>query len=365
MIRTDVVSTESATSPDDAGNRWYKNCISLGCACGTASSMSRIGLRNHSGPFDWFVSDLEPVLKLMETDFSDFMAKENLFADADNPLVFHDRKYGFPCNHDIQHDFETEYEKINQKYMRRACRFMQDIKQPTCFIRAVRSEEEVSYIEENREYIYHIVKKGNSNNEIIFLLLNTMRELPDDFLWFRLGIEQYIGHVYEMRTMFDTSETFSEYCRHNILSPDRMEQNKRFDRENASMKVKIGMMIRRMDVYDVASVLNNYYADIEKGIYLMGAGFYGELFSLYLIEQGINVKGIIDNNQEKQGSLCNGIPIISFSQVLYDDENICITVANNKIAEIEKQILDKYPNTRILTLSKIVDLLGKEIFLYL
>lgn len=36
----------------------YDNCISLGSMCGTASSLSMLGLRNHAGPFDWCISDL-------------------------------------------------------------------------------------------------------------------------------------------------------------------------------------------------------------------------------------------------------------------------------------------------------------------
>lgn len=223
MIKTNIIPMHSAFCMGGIGNSQYENCISLGWFCGVASSMSRYGLRNHSGPFDWYFSDLKSVLNLMETDFYDFMAKKNLYIDANNPKIFHDKKYGFLCNHDIQNDFETEYEGIYQKYIRRAKKFMQDIKQPTLFIRAVRSEKEISYIEENREYIYKIIKGSNSGNEIIFLLLNTMRKLPDSFLQFRMSIEQYPGQVFEMRTMFDSSEEFSQYCKKNILPTDLIE----------------------------------------------------------------------------------------------------------------------------------------------
>lgn len=86
------------------------------------------------------------------------------------------------------------------------------------FIRAVRSEKEILYIEENKDYIYHVIKKGNADNEIIFLLLDTMKGLPNDFLWFRLGIDRYIGEVLEWRTMFDTSKRFPEfYMRKRIM----------------------------------------------------------------------------------------------------------------------------------------------------
>lgn len=355
MIKTSIVSIESVCNAEYGRGNWYKNCISLGFYCGVASSMSRYGLRNHSGPFDWFVSNLESVLKLMETDFNDFMARRNLSADAENSKVFDDKKYGFRCIHDIQNDFETEYEMIYQKYMRRAERFLHDIKEPTCFIRAVQSEQEILYIKENRDYIYDVIKKKNANNEIIFLLLHTMKELPNSFLWFRLGCEQYVGKVLEMRTLFDTSEQFSEYCKKNILSPDCIMRNKEYDREHFGMDKKVLFLVNNLDYYDIESELRETYPDIGRGIYLFGAGTYGELVSQYLLKRGVILKGIIDNSQKKQGGLCHGIPIMPLSQIENEHQNIWITVADEKTGEIEEQILEKYPNATIWTLRNIVE----------
>ena len=57
----------------------FSNFISLGSACQTASSMEKYGLRGWSGPFDWLVTDsLQWVLHYMETDFADFLKKENI-----------------------------------------------------------------------------------------------------------------------------------------------------------------------------------------------------------------------------------------------------------------------------------------------
>lgn len=359
VIKTGIASIESAYNAE-YGGRQYKNCISLGWFCGVASSMGRHGLRNCSGPFDWYFSDFESVLKLMETDFNDFMARKNLSVDANDPKIFNDKKYGFLCNHDIQNDFETEYEEIYQKYMRRADRFLQDTKEPTCFIRAVRSEQEILYIEESRNYIYDVIKKRNDNNEIIFLLLNRMKELPNSFLWFRLGCEQYVRKTFEMRMMFETSERFSEYCRKNILSPDCIKQNKEFDREHFGIDNKISMLVYNLDFYDIEPELRKTYPDLEQGIYLFGAGTYGEIVSLYLIKKGIILKGVIDNNPKKQGGLCNGIPIIPLSQIGNERQNICITISDKKREEIEKQILDKHPDAVILTLRNIIERLQER-----
>lgn len=88
-------------------DRPYSNCISLGWFCGTAGSMAKLGLRSHSGPFDWYYSDYWAVLKQMENDFSDFMMKENLKMMKEGN--FCDLKYGFRYLHDIKYDLETIY----------------------------------------------------------------------------------------------------------------------------------------------------------------------------------------------------------------------------------------------------------------
>jgi hypothetical protein len=82
----------------------YSNCISLGWFCGTASSLSRLGLRSYSGPFDWYFSHYWAVLNQIENDFKDFMKWENLELSLDDASgrTFCDRKYGFCCNHDIK-----------------------------------------------------------------------------------------------------------------------------------------------------------------------------------------------------------------------------------------------------------------------
>lgn len=353
-MKTNIVSMKpSCGKGRGIENRQYTNCISLGWCCGVACSMNRYGLRSHSGPFDWCFSDFESVLKVIEADFGDFMVKENLFVDANDVTLLRDLKYGFLCPHEIKHDFEKEYEEIYHKYRRRVEQFMKDIKQPTLFIRAVKSEKEISYIEENKEYIYEIIKRGHSGNEIIFLTLNTMKRLPDCFLQFKLGLEQYSSKVYDLRTLFDSSEELYGYIK-DILPCDLIERNKRFYRKHLDVETKISILMHNLDSFMIESVLKEFYSDIGQGIYLFGAGTYGELASLHLIKKGITLKGIIDNNCEKQGKICNGIPIISLSQIEDAVQNIFVTVEDKITTEIVKQILERYPNAKILTLSKVV-----------
>lgn len=62
----------------------YENCVSLGWYCGCASSLSKLGLRSVSGPFDWYFSSYRSVLELIETEFVEFMNRENLEVDFIN-----------------------------------------------------------------------------------------------------------------------------------------------------------------------------------------------------------------------------------------------------------------------------------------
>ena len=357
-------NVQSFNIPYDIKIGIYKNCISLGWFCGVASSMSRYGLRRFSGPFDWYFSDFTSVLKVMETQFSDFMSKENLSVDTDNNRRFYDNKYGFYFPHEIQYDYEKEYDHIHQKYMRRAEQFMQDIKQPTFFIRAVRSNDEILFIKENREYIYRIIKKENPNNEIAFLILNGMQKLPNNFLWFQLSIERYIGKTYEMRTMFDSSSDFSEYCTKYILPEENIVHNKEFDKEHH--KTDIGKELLVYNLYkrscSIVLALKEAYPNIDsEGIYLWGAGYYGQLVLQYLIKNGIPVNGIIDNATDKIGTLCEGVPIIPFSEIEDDRKNIFITIiSDTEATEIQKQIFDTYPNVKILKLSYLCDILFEK-----
>lgn len=206
----------------------FDNCFSLGWFCGTASSLSQLGLRSFSGPFDWYFSDFSSVLNQIDKEFTDFMKKENLEVTDNNLLVFKDTKYNFYCNHDIKENFEIEYLNIYNKYRKRADRFLESIKNPTCFFRAVRTETEVKYIIKNVDYIEDILKRYNSENSIVYILLRDMDPLPSNLKWFRLTSKEYIGKVYEMRNMFGQSKELLQFCK-TLLSLEKIKSNKKFD----------------------------------------------------------------------------------------------------------------------------------------
>lgn len=81
--------------------------------------MSRHGLRKMSSPFDWCFSGLYGVMHFLESDFNDFMSKDNIKVLNNRPKEIKDVKWGIHFNHDVKEDYEKERDAIVEKYSRR------------------------------------------------------------------------------------------------------------------------------------------------------------------------------------------------------------------------------------------------------
>lgn len=203
----------------------FDYCISLGSYCAVALSMQRYGLRSSRGPFDWCVSNLESIIKVMDTDFIDFMDRKNLYIAPGDKLIFVDEKYGFRFNHDIDSDFEKEYDNIHNKYMRIVNKFLNNISSPTCFIRSVQSLKEVEYINYNNDMIRSVIKKRNPNNDIIFLKSSSINyKIVSDFKSYEMNSDIYLKGIYDMSNLFQHSQEFMKYCCSGILSLERRKK---------------------------------------------------------------------------------------------------------------------------------------------
>jgi hypothetical protein len=316
--------------------------VSLGWFCGTASSLSKLGLRSQSGPFDWYFSHYWAVLNQIENDFQDFMVKDNLEIQEDNDKVFKDTKYGFICNHDIQDNFENEYELIRNKYLRRVKKFRETIKQPTVFFRCIRDNEEVEYINHNWEYAEKLLKRFNEKNHIIYVYHSGLHNLTDRVQSYCLGINQYIGKTYEMRHMFDTSDELLNICT-CLISIEKMQNNIEFDNKtnaNKAVAAYINKCIEEnIDGLDNA-ILSSLGVSKNDGIYIWGAGKYGRALVKYLGERNIKIKGIIDNKiLTKEDESYNIIPF----EKVDDMAKIYIAVSNKEANEdIVKQVMSRH-----------------------
>lgn len=216
----------------------YDYFVSLGWYCGVAASLSKYGLRSFSGPFDWYYSNFKGVIHFLETDFEDYLQRDNLRSVEGKNKDFKDIKYDMYYNHEIYENFEKEYETIHNKYLRRIDRFRDIMDKKICFIRAVRNQEELDYIWKNESYINRIIKKGNDSSEIVYLVPQYMN-IPSDLKskYFILHINQYLGNTIDLlRSLFDDSKELVKYCIEHS-DPGFRECNMMFEQEKNIRKL--------------------------------------------------------------------------------------------------------------------------------
>ncbi|MBE5930116.1 MAG: hypothetical protein E7268_03525 [Lachnospiraceae bacterium] len=154
------------------------NYISLGYFCSVALELEKIGLRSHSSPFDWLISDFEGVLLAIQNHFSDFLNETLLAQCTSNRAHYKNEKYNFKFFHDFnEYDtLQTQLPSVQEKYERRIQRFYKSISEPTVFIRYISDEQktdgiskELLWIEKNYPFIIQTLKSFNEHNEIIFI----------------------------------------------------------------------------------------------------------------------------------------------------------------------------------------------------
>lgn len=153
----------------------YKNVVSLGYFCSVASEIERMGLRTHSGPFDWQACvDFRKRIELIDTHFEDFFQNLNekgLYQLSNAPYSYFMKEVGVFLVHDftMYKSLAEQLPEVKRKYERRVTSFYHQIKQKTLFIYYVNKDSDVDYINQNIEYIKTVLCKFNPSNEIIFV----------------------------------------------------------------------------------------------------------------------------------------------------------------------------------------------------
>lgn len=153
----------------------YENVISLGYFCSVALETERIGLRTHSGPFDWQACiDFRKRIELIDTEFKSFFNNLNescLYQKESEPWIYYMKACGVFLVHDFSmyKSLSEQLPMVISKYERRVYSFYKYIKKKTLFIYYVNTEADVDYINNNYDYILHVLCKFNSNNKIIFI----------------------------------------------------------------------------------------------------------------------------------------------------------------------------------------------------
>ena len=331
----------------------FSNFISLGSACQTASSMEKYGLRGWSGPFDWLVTDsLQWVLHYMETDFADFLKKENLERCQENPKTFVERKSGFIFRHDHEYPFEDKYDKLKEKYQKKIDRFQEETVKKTCFLRTVISSDEVKYIARNYEYINDIIKRKNTENEIIFLLR------PDAVICEPIPFRYYVmpgkwngGPNAVIRSWFDGADEFLEYCirRYDVMTLmknivfDRNKQEKTF--HNTQTRYQTLLKLTDCDFQKI---------EVPESIIIYGAGNIGRKF-YEKIKGKCHVECFVD--KDCAGKSIDKIPVLKLEEAGRGEKLIDIVTPTYDFQKIYEDIKAHDDSAEIISLDSI---LGKN-----
>ncbi len=123
--------------------------IPLGSNCNVSHWLRRRSLRKNAYPFDWNVASLSAVCDLLESDFSGFLAQENLaYLDPVPRLLFEEsdaaalkvseeiitpvvcRRHGLLFPHDFSKAGAAEWPAVQEKYARRIARFREALAAP-------------------------------------------------------------------------------------------------------------------------------------------------------------------------------------------------------------------------------------------
>ncbi len=180
----------------------YQHILSLGKSCSIAIGLSRLGLREHSGPFDWIGSELAVNIEMIKTGFADFLNPDNLvhrYHPLNNGQYF-DKKYNFAYFHDFDPHQDAaplceQIDKVKAKYQRRIDYFMNALREGALVI-YLTDEYEAPYAIKHLQEIKDYLKTFHPNNDIMFW--SQSMEHPENFP--ELAIHKFGAYSDDMTT---------------------------------------------------------------------------------------------------------------------------------------------------------------------
>lgn len=313
------------------------------------------GLRTTSGPFDWYVSDYQGVIKTIEEKFEHFLEFGNLMHCDEKKHYFYDTKYGFLFNHEIGigDKEDLRFQTIKEKYSKRIQRFYDMLKTPCCLIRAVKDEEEIEYINSHYTSIEKMFKTYNEANTVIYLVPQNILSIEVKFPFYK--VNQCILHPDESPRLFDQNNDLLPFFFSNIEPEERIKNLKFFWQKQ--LRVAEGRYTVAMKLLDSLVDGADFCEKIRSKILIYGCGAIGK--ALYRqISKKVSVIGFIDEFswEEKYDSVdilkledCENL------QPLMKEVDIIVT-PSAEFNEIKKRILSIYGNEgiRIISVKDIV-----------
>lgn len=325
----------------------FENFISLGYYCGVAASMSKLGIRSCSGPFDWYISGFQGVLECIENDFCDFLDVNNLKV-VSNGIAFEDKKHNFYLGHEIKVSFEQDYETIYRKYMRRINVFKEQIKKKTCFMRAVWDGEELLYIKNNMQHINMIIKKQNAENEIVYIVSNRISGSNDLPYPFFVVDSSYEGRrIEEIRKLFDDNMDLQAFCTENFDEKKRY-RNMIFDLQKENRRIEYRYwLITKIETIDYNK------AHIPEEMIIYGTGTIGKAF-YHKIQNRCKILFFMDANPRETSY--EGIPVVHRNKMNKKYFNTAIVITPcYEYQEIKGGLVNLYGELNIIALTDLFE----------
>lgn len=196
----------------------------------------------------------------------------------------------------------------------------------------------------------NIIKKYNSKNSIIYVVVKSLDKLSKNVLSFCLEADGYVGKIYEMRHLFDTYYSLIRFLSTSISNKNRI-LNLEFDKRKNYHKIVLGYVDKCLeeDINGIDSaILKGFRSHKNDSLYLWGAGKYGMRLANYLIKRNVNISGIIDNSYTTE--IRKNEILIGGFDLTKNYKRIFIAVASEKANEdIVQQINNSnYPYTPLL-----------------
>ena len=331
----------------------FDSFVSLGYCCGTASSMSQYGLRSFSGPFDWLVaSNFRWILHYMETDFTDYIRRDQLESHMGFEKKFIDKVSGFIFLHE-QEDYRNQYELLKEKYDRRIQKFLRASCKGACFLRYVVGREELDYIKNNAEYVRRVIGRHNRQNEIVLLVKKGV-QIPEGmpFKVFQATGELSTKTKYAMRAWFDGMTEFLEYCGRNYPGNELMK-NLIFDKEGEQQESR--RMDRRYQTLAAMSVHDFSQTELPPELMIYGTGKLGQV--LYdRLRHYTKIKCFVDRS--RGGTKLGDIPIYSIDDLDRRTNGFMIVSTTYDFESIRETIHKRCKEIQVISLDQIIEKKG-------
>ena len=285
----------------------------------------------------------------METDFSDFLRRDQLESYVSHTKKFRDKASGFVFLHEREH-YRDQYELLKQKYDRRIQKFLLASCKGTCFLRYICGQDELDYMKDNAEYVRHIIGRHNRQNEIVLLAREDIH-VPEDmpFRTFQIVGELSTETRPAIRGWFDGMPEFLEYCGRNY-SGDKLIKNFIFDREAEEQEFRrIDRRYRtltEMLFYDFSQVV------LPPEIMIYGAGKMGQV--LYeKICQYTEVKCFVDRS--KGGTKFKDIPVCSIIDLDPETNAFIIVSTTYDFESIRENIQERCKGMKVVSLDQLME----------